>query len=37
MAKMKFPSYIKEAGGRMDDAVLVTRKGVSYIRVYRER
>ncbi len=37
MAKIKLPSYIKEAGGKMDDAVLVTRKGVSYMMPYREK
>jgi len=37
MAKIKFPSYIKEGGGRMDDAVFVTRKGRSYMMPYRER
>ena len=37
MAKIKFPSYIKEGGGRMDDAILVTRNGVSYMKPYRKR
>jgi len=37
MAKIKFPSYIKEGGGRMNDAVLVTRKETSYMMTYRKR
>ena len=27
MSKIKFPSYIKEGGGRMDDAVFYNKKG----------
>lgn len=37
MAKIKLPSYIKEGHGRMDDAVIVTRKGVPYMMPYRKR
>ena len=35
MAKIKFPSYIKEGHGRMDDAILVMRKGYSYMKTYK--
>ena len=36
MAKITLPSYIKEGHGRMEDAVLVTRKGTSYMMVYKK-
>lgn len=37
MAKIKFPSYIKEGHGRMDDAVIVTMpNGEAYMRTYRK-
>lgn len=37
MAHIKLPSYIKEGGGRMEDAVLVTKKnGSSYMMVYKK-
>ena len=36
MAKIKLPSYIKEGNGRMEDAVLVTRGGESYMMIYRK-
>lgn len=34
MAKIKTPSYIKYPGGRMEDAVLYTVKGRTYMRRY---
>lgn len=37
MAHIKLPSYIKEGGGRMEDAVIVTKKnGSSYMMVYKK-
>ena len=36
MAKIKLPSYIKEGGGRMEDAVIVTRGGKSYMMIYKK-
>jgi len=36
MAKITLPSYIKEGHGRMEDAVIVTRKGTSYMMVYKK-
>lgn len=36
MAKITLPSYIKEGHGRMDDAVIVTRNGESYMKVYKK-
>ena len=36
MAKITLPSYIKEGHGRMDDAVIVTRKGTNYMMVYKK-
>jgi len=35
MARIKLPSYIKEGHGRMEDAVIVTRDGYSYMKTYR--
>ncbi|PKL18216.1 MAG: hypothetical protein CVV49_07110 [Spirochaetae bacterium HGW-Spirochaetae-5] len=37
MARIKLPSYIKEGSGRMEDAVLVTRNGSSYMMVYKKQ
>lgn len=36
MARIKLPSYIKEGNGRMEDAVLVTRGGESYMMIYKK-
>ncbi len=37
MAKIKFPSYIKEGHGRMDDAVIVTmQNGDAYMKPYKK-
>jgi len=36
MARIKLPSYIKEGSGRMDDAVIVTKNGTSYMMVYKK-
>ncbi len=36
MAKITLPSYIKEGHGRMEDAVIVTRNGTSYMMVYKK-
>lgn len=36
MAKITLPSYIKEGHGRMEDAVIVTRKGTSYMMHYKK-
>lgn len=34
MARIKLPSYIKEGHGRMEDAVIVTRKNTTYMMAY---
>jgi len=36
MARIKLPSYIKEGHGKMDDAVIITRNGESYMKVYKK-
>ena len=36
MAKISFPSYLKGSNGRMEDAVLMSWKGVSYMKPYRK-
>ncbi len=36
MARIKLPSYLKEGHGRMEDAVLVTKQGVSYMMPYKK-
>ncbi len=36
MARIKLPSYIKEGSGRMEDAVIVTRGGKSYMMTYKK-
>ncbi|HPS58027.1 MAG TPA: hypothetical protein PK514_07965 [Spirochaetota bacterium] len=36
MARIKLPSYIKEGSGRMEDAVIVTKNGTSYMMVYKK-
>jgi hypothetical protein len=36
MAKIKLPSYIKEGHGRMEDAVIITRNGVSFMKTYKK-
>lgn len=37
MAKITLPSYIKGGHGRMEDAVIVTRKGTTYMMIYKKR
>jgi hypothetical protein len=36
MAKIALPSYLKEGNGRMEDAVLMHWKGISYMRPYKK-
>ena len=36
MASLKFPSYIKGSGGRMEDAVFSSWKGRTYMKPYRK-
>lgn len=36
MARITLPSYIKEGHGRMEDAVIVTRNGTSYMMHYKK-
>jgi hypothetical protein len=36
MARIKLPSYLKEGSGRMEDAVIVTRGGESYMMPYKK-
>lgn len=36
MARIKLPSYIREGNGRMEDAVIVTRGGGSYMMTYKK-
>ena len=36
MAKIELPSYLKEGNGRMEDAVLMRWKGISYMRPYKK-
>ena len=36
MAKITFPSYLKGSNGRMEDAVLMNWKGVSYMKPYKK-
>ena len=36
MAKLTFPSYIKEGHGRMEDAVLSSWKGIPYMKAYKK-
>ena len=36
MALIKLPSYIKEGHGRMEDAVIITRNGVSFMKPYKK-
>ncbi len=36
MAKIKLPSYIKEGHGRMDDAIIITRNGESFMKPYKK-
>lgn len=37
MSKVKFPSYIKDSNGRMEDAVFVNWRGSTYMRPYKKR
>lgn len=37
MSKVKFPSYIKDSNGRMEDAVFVNWRGSTYMRPYKKQ